>query len=137
MTASLGMLIAALSGFVALSYEILWYRMFSVASGGTAPVFAFVLGAYLCGLAAGGLFVRFFSRHAGSDDPRAVALLLSAFIGGANAVGYSVIPVLGTACAAGVCLAALPVVVVAAALLGAIFPLVCHGAIPADHLAGL
>jgi len=46
-------LIAGLSGFVALSYEILWYRTFSLSTGGTAPVFAFVLGSYLYGLAAG------------------------------------------------------------------------------------
>ena len=43
----------ALGGFISLSYEILWYRAISVASGATASAFGLLLGFYLLGLAAG------------------------------------------------------------------------------------
>jgi spermidine synthase len=137
MTIRAGALIAGLSGFIALSYEILWYRMFSVASGGTAPAFAFVLGAYLYGLAAGGFLVRSWSRSAAGTDRRRNALMVSGFVLGANAVGYAVLPMLGGACSVGACFAALGGVAVAAALLGAILPLVCHAAIEPNQDAGL
>ena len=44
------LLLAFLSGFVALSYEILWYRAYSFVSGGAAPAFALLLALYLAGI---------------------------------------------------------------------------------------
>ena len=40
-------------GFVALGYEIVWYRIYSFATGGTAPCFAELLAFYLAGVAYG------------------------------------------------------------------------------------
>ena len=47
--------LAFASGFIALSYEILWYRAYSFATGGDASTFGTLLGAYLLGLALGSL----------------------------------------------------------------------------------
>jgi len=54
-------ILSALSGYIALSYEIVWIRFYSVVSGGLAPVFAAVLGYYLVGLAMGAWLSRSFS----------------------------------------------------------------------------
>jgi spermidine synthase len=43
--------LVGLSGFIALSYEIFWFRVFAFASGGAAPAFSLLLGAYLLGIA--------------------------------------------------------------------------------------
>ena len=52
------MLLAAATGFIALAYEIVWYRLFSFASGGSAPCFANLLAYYLFGIAYGALAVH-------------------------------------------------------------------------------
>jgi len=46
------------SGFVALSYEILWFRVYSFATAGRAWAFGIMLGAYLLGIAAGSAAAR-------------------------------------------------------------------------------
>ena len=53
MTLPLALLLSALSGLVALSSELLWYRTWSFAAQGTASAFGALLGFYLLGLAAG------------------------------------------------------------------------------------
>ncbi len=47
------MVLAALSGFIALGFEIIWFRVFALASGDRAPAFALLLSTYLAGIAAG------------------------------------------------------------------------------------
>ena len=46
---ALTLLIAAASGFISLSYEILWYRVISYASWGLPGAFGLLLAAYLFG----------------------------------------------------------------------------------------
>lgn len=131
------MLIAGLSGFVALSYEILWYRTFSLATGGTAPVFAFVLGSYLLGLAGGSFIARALSRRAEAAQPGRLLVATASFILLANGLGFLVLPAGALACTVGKCLLALPTIAAAAALLGAVLPLVCHVAVSPDRLVGI
>jgi len=47
------MILAALSGFIGLGFEIVWFRVFSLASADRAPAFALLLATYLAGIAAG------------------------------------------------------------------------------------
>jgi spermidine synthase len=131
------MLIAGLSGFVALSYEILWYRTFSLATGGTAPVFAFVLGSYLLGIAGGSFLARALTRRAGAAQSGRLLVAIAAFILLANGLGFLVLPIGALACTIGACLLSLPTVAAAAALLGAVLPLVCHVALKPDPLVGV
>src|SRR5208283_5354014 len=49
----LAMLLAGFSGFIALGFEIAWYRVFALASSDRAPAFALLLSTYLAGIAAG------------------------------------------------------------------------------------
>jgi spermidine synthase len=125
--------LSALSGAVALSYEILWYRAFSFASGGTARTFPLLLGAYLAGLAVGAAAARRFCREGGAPPLGP----LGAFVVAANFAGFLVIPALAALSARGApWTAALPLVAAAAAGLGAVFPLVSHVAVPPDARAG-
>jgi spermidine synthase len=136
MTFALALVVAAISGFIALSYEILWYRVIAFASWGLPGAFGLLLAAYLFGLAIG-------SRGAGAfckDDARAGdtrqlrALAVFAFV--ANAVAWTVVPFFGWSARKYEWPPALVLVALSAALLGAILPLVAHFGIKADDRAG-
>lgn len=129
--------LAGASGFVALSYEILWYRVFSFATAGAAPSFALLLGAYLLGIAWGAAFARRFcppERGSGPGQLRVVAW----FVLGANLAAYLSIPTLGWMFADAISFwpTLVPVVLVAG-LLGAQLPLISHYGIPPDDRAGV
>lgn len=124
--------LAFLTGFISLSYEIVWMRVYSFISEGRATAFALVLGAFLLGIAAGSLLARRFCR----SKSRPI-LALARFVLLANTAGFLTIPVLVFS---GPVLwfwtSTLVLVAVAAAMLGATFPLLCHVAIPPQVLAG-
>lgn len=72
MKVRIAFIVTALSGFVALSYEIVWVRIYGFLTEGEAESFGLLLSAYLAGLALGGLLVddgrRFLSRTTESFD---------------------------------------------------------------------
>jgi len=127
-------LLAALAGFLSLSYEIVWYRIYSFATGGPAQCFAFVLGAFLTGIALGSLLARRICRTA-SDVARltrSIALLVLA----ANLLGFAMAPLVALLVRHADYLWALPLVAVTAGMLGATFPLLCHISVRPDTQAG-
>lgn len=127
------LLLSALCGYIALSYEILWYRVYSFASGGVAQAFALLLGCYLLGIALGALVSRRFCREPAAGEQVAS---LSGFVLFANLASFLLVPVAALITSVLHWGASLPLVAVAAALLGAIFPLICHIAIAPDARAG-
>jgi spermidine synthase len=127
-----GLALSALSGAIALSYEILWFRAYAFLSSGSARAFPLLLGFYLLGLAAGAAVARRFCR----EDGRAGAAL-AAFVAAANVLGFLVVPSVAWLATRGASWAAtLPLVALASACLGAVFPVVCHRAVPPDARAG-
>lgn len=129
--------IAAGSGFVALSYEIVWYRAYAFVSQASPAAFGVLLGAYLAGLAVGSYGARAFcgDREAGFD--RGVLRSLAAFVFLANAASFLVVP--GLALYGSVrndWPATLMLVAIAASLLGSTLPLVAHFGIAPDDRAG-
>ena len=131
------LLLAFLSGAIALSYEILWYRAFSFASGSRADTFALMLGCYLAGLAVGAVAVGRLCLR--SDDQGREKLLKNLFVLSlvGNALGFVVVPGLAWVVTHGHSWqVALPLVGLAAAGLGALFPLVSHAWIDPDEQAG-
>jgi spermidine synthase len=85
------LLLAALGGFVALSYEIFLFRTVSYASGSSATAFAATLSAFLVGLASG-------ARQAGENcetlsRPEAMRRLVRSLLL-ANLLGILFLPVL-------------------------------------------
>ena len=55
MSFPLALLVSGFSGFIALSYEIIWFRAYSFVSQSSPQAFGLLLGAYLLGLAVGSL----------------------------------------------------------------------------------
>lgn len=123
-----GMVLAGATGFVALAYEILWYRLYAYTSGGTAQVFAQVLAYYLFGIAYGASAVRSASREKlGGDSRRAMAagaeLTLAAGIG-----AFLMGPALGVWVSHVLIFPVFSIFAVAS-VLGAAFPLLAHATI--------
>ncbi|MEO8576044.1 MAG: fused MFS/spermidine synthase [Gemmatimonadales bacterium] len=128
---------AALCGFISLSYEILWFRVYSYITGTSPITFGLLLGIYLAGLAIGADIAGKISRS-GSDEgiPRRRTLLATlAFV--ANVMGFLVVPIMAkaTITSTGGWMALIPVGV-ASALFGALLPLVSHLGIAADSRTG-
>lgn len=137
MSFALALVVAAVSGFIALSYEIVWYRVIAFESWGLPGAFGLLLAAYLLGLAVGSRVAGAFCKdEAKSGDTRQLRnLALFALV--ANVVAWAVVPFFGyTAGKGGDWPAALGLVVIAAGLLGAILPLVAHFGITPDDRAG-
>jgi spermidine synthase len=137
MSFALALVVAAVSGFIALSYEIVWYRVIAFESWGLPGAFGLLLAAYLLGLAIGSRAAGAFCKDdAKSGDKRQLrSLALFALV--ANVAAWAVVPFFGlTAKTGGDWPAALGLVVVAAGLLGAILPLVAHFGIAPDDRAG-
>jgi len=129
--------LAFLSGFIALSYEILWYRAWSFMSGSAADTFGLLLGTYLAGLALGSLAVRRICRDRGGDARAFQKRALFGLTFAANVLGYLVVPALGVLAVRGWSWkAALPLVGLAAAGLGTVFPLAAHLYIDPDERVG-
>jgi len=129
--------VALMAGFIALSYEILWYRAFSFVSWGRPTVFGLLLGFYLLGVALGSSGSRRFCREDDGDERGRERSLraLAAFVFLSDVAGFLVIPILARL-AQYAWFPAFGVVAISAGLLGAVLPLVAHFGIPADDRAG-
>ncbi len=135
MSLGAAMLLAGLTGFISLSYEILWFRAISFVSGSSPAAFGLLLSFYLLGLAAGSLLSKRLCTTALAPD-RGSFRTLAGFVLGANIVGFLVLPGLAWVATRTSWLVALVPVAAASALLGAIFPLICHFGIAPDARVG-
>lgn len=134
MSLALAALVAACSGFLALSSEILWYRLISFLSGGTSAAFGVLLAAYLLGLAFGSLWVR---RACPDGQPTPSQLRLPAILALLAALAsWAVVPVAARLVTTLPWPLLLPLIALAAGLQGAILPLAAHFGIAPDSKAG-
>jgi len=128
--------LAAVTGFISLCQEIIWYRVYSFASGGSAKSFAYVLAAFLAGIALGSLLAR---RICG-DSPESITVLLlrriALLVITANLLGFLAVPLIAFAVRHVDVVLTLPLIALTAGLLGAAFPLLNHIAVPSDRRAG-
>lgn len=136
MKLALALVVAAASGFIALSYEILWYRVISFASLGLSGAFGLLLAVYLFGLALGARLAGAFCKDDAAAGDRRHLRRLAVFTFVANVLAWLVVPAFGWSARIWDWPLALGAVTVAAALLGAILPLVCHFGIKPDDRAG-
>lgn len=128
---------AALTGFVALSYEILWYRVVSFLTWSSPASFGILLGAYLFGIALGSLGSRRFCKDDAKKGDVGPLRALAVFVFFANAASFLVVPAIAYAATKGSPAAPLVAIAVAAALMGAVLPLLAHFAIAPDDRAGV
>lgn len=128
--------LAGAAGFIALSYEIVWYRAFAFVSWAHPTVFGLLLAFYLLGVALGSAATRPLCRSAvrADEEPRALRAL-AAFVFFANLVGFVVVPALGRFATTN-WLPAFGLVALSAGLMGAVLPLVAHFGIAPDDRAG-
>ena len=132
-----GVLLSAAVGFIALCYEMVWYRLYSFASSRTATSFALVLGWYLAGVAYGSLAVRDACRRKLRDDLPALLRATATVIICGNVAACLVGPALASAVTRVPLELTWPFVFLGSALLGASFPLITHASIdPADKRTG-
>jgi predicted membrane-bound spermidine synthase len=129
-----GMILAGATGFIALAYEIIWYRLYSFATGSTAQCFAEVLAFYLFGIAYGSQAVRSACQtKLGNDIRRTMAAGAEVIMVGGIAA-YMVGPAL-MLWVSHIPATPFAAVFAAATLLGAAFPLLAHAAIdPAQNV---
>ena len=136
----IALVLAGLAGFVSLCYEIVWYRLYSFASGGPAQCFAYVLGAFLAGTALGSLLSRNMCDQTSCGEAslqvtplqRSIAVLVLL----ANLLGFATVPLVALAVQHVSFLWTLPLVGITAAMLGATFPMICHISVRPDSHAG-
>lgn len=129
------LLFAFLSGFIALSYEILWMRIFSFAHAGAAFIFPRVLGLFLMGLAIGSYIAgRICEKYAA--DSYSISRLLKRSIVLASLLGFLLMPVAAFLATQSLLIAAELYLLVAALALGIPFPLLAHIGIKADSMSG-
>ncbi len=128
------MWIAGLCGFIALGFEILWFRVFVLAATDRAPVFALLLSTCLAGIA-GGSFI------AGRLTEKKRATEIVGIIGGlmlaAGAASAYLAPAVAWLRATNIAfLLSTPLFFVVSAMLGSVLPLLCQLGVEADELAG-
>jgi spermidine synthase len=128
------LVLSALSGFISLSYEILWYRASSVGTAASAATFGLLLGMYLLGLGFGSFAARALCRDTTRGGQPGLLRALGTIIFLANLVAFAVLPLMARLLARG----SDPwmLVTFAGAMLGTCFPLIGHLGVKPDHLAG-
>jgi len=130
----LAMLLAGLSGFIALGFEIAWFRVFSMASADRAPAFALLLATFLGGVAAGAYLSE---RSTENVPPGKVGQLLGVLLMVAGGVSVYLPSLVASARVHGLpFLAAAPAFFLTAAMVGAALPLLCQLSVSADQRAG-
>jgi len=125
--------IAGVAGFLALGFEIAWFRIFALATFDRAPAFALLLSTYLAGIAAGSFLSETLSQKK-QLNPLTIAGV-AMLVAGAISVylpplmanlSWRNIPVLMSA----------PAFFITAGLLGSVLPLLCQASVVAGDSAG-
>jgi spermidine synthase len=128
------MLLAGLSGVIALGFEIMWFRVFVLASSDRAPAFALLLSIYLSGIAAGSFVSEKWTQKRNAIIVlRVIGILLLL----AGAISAYLPPLVASLMAHKIAfLFSAPAFFVAAAAVGSVLPLLCRLAIAPDRAAG-
>ena len=127
-------LISAATGFLALSWEIVWMRLYNFTTASRAIAFGAMLGTYLLGLALGSLWSRKWQRTASEKGSHLTVLFNLIYL--ASAFAFLVVPLVSWLVVWVWWPWTLVLVVAGAALLGTVLPLLCDLAIAPDELAG-
>ncbi len=128
--------LSALCGFVALSFEIYFFRVVSFASGSSALAFAACLGAYLVGLASG---AQSAAEACKSHQAHALRRWTVRRMLGGIAVAVLLVPALALTASADAALLGLALLIVYlhARFWGVAFPNIAHLSISPDAEAGM
>jgi spermidine synthase len=130
----LAMLVAGVSGFIGLGFEIAWFRVFLISSSDRAPAFALLLSTFLAGIAAGSYIAEKLTEKKSSATVVQVVGVVMLFAG---VISVYLPPLVGFFRRTGVnFLMSASGFFVAAALMGSVLPLLCRLSITNDDQAG-
>lgn len=133
----LAMLLVAFAGFISISYEIVWARLYGFASAGNPLSFGAMLGFYLLGIALGSFFSRAFCGTIRSAGSSRNLIILAGFVLISVGSGFAVPAIVAHVLQNGMnWIYSLPIVTFAAALWGSLLPILSHFAIRPDEKAG-
>jgi len=135
MSFTISIILVFLSGFLALSFEILWFRIYTIINYGTIISFGLVLGIYLTGIALGSFISSGFSRK-NNDKKLYISKLLFYFTLFVTLLGFMFIPVTGIIVTIMPYYYSFIFLTLITALNGAIFPFISHLSIKADNKSG-
>jgi spermidine synthase len=128
------MLLAALSGLIALGFELTWFRVFALASSDRAPAFALLLSVFLSGIAAGSFASEKWTQ---SRSATVVFQVIGVLLLLAAALSVYLPPLVAALMARRIgFLFSVPAFFVVAAAMGSILPLLCQFSVARDHTAG-
>jgi spermidine synthase len=128
--------VVTITGFLSLSYEILWYREFAFASGGAPWVFGRVLAAFLIGLAQGSIVSRRFVTAVRVSSRAFQFRVVCAAVIASSIGAYLVVPALAWLASHGLWQAGFVLVAGAAFLMGLVLPLVSDLGIAPNERVG-
>ena len=130
----MAMLLAGLSGFIALGFEIAWFRVFAMSSADRAPAFALLLSTFLAGVAAGSFLSEKLTQKA---TPQMVMLVIGVLMLVSGGVSAYLPALVALARVHGLpFLAPAPMFFLTAAMIGSVLPLLCQLSVSADEKAG-
>lgn len=131
---AVAMLIAGLAGFIALGFEIAWFRVLALGSADRAPAFALLLSTYLSGIAVGSYVTeKLTEKKSSAVVINAVGLMLL----GAGALSVYLPPLVAQVSWKDYPLmSSAPAFFLTAGLLGSVLPLLCRVAVSADTESG-
>lgn len=133
----LAALLVGLTGFISISYEIVWARLYGFASKGNPLSFGAMLGFYLLGIALGSYVSRACCETVRSTGNARNLFVPAGFVVIAVIAGFVVPAVLAHLLGHGIpWISTFPVITVTAALWGSLLPILSHFAIRPDEKAG-
>src|SRR5262249_5137558 len=130
------LILAAATGYISLSQEILWFRVISYTTGGRPTVFAHLLGFLLFGIAFGALLAKRVceARRDYTLPFTAIMLTLSGLFYYFSVPLTAYLMTVSATFGLNACYLAVAVI---ALLVGSVFPVLCHYAIKTKASAGL
>jgi predicted membrane-bound spermidine synthase len=131
---SMAVLLAGVAGFIALGFEIEWFRVLALGSSDRAPAFALLLSTYLSGIAAGSYLTE---KLTAKMRCTTVFNILGLLLLGAGAISVYLPPLVAQLSFKNKPLMnSAPLFFITAGMLGSVLPLVCRLAVAADHESG-
>ena len=128
------MLIGGVAGFIALGFEIEWFRVLALGSSDRAPAFALLLATYLSGIAAGAYVAEKYTEKVASA---AVVNIIGLLLLGSGALSVYLPPVVALLSFKNKALMnSAPAFFVTAGMLGSVLPLLCRLAVSANRDSG-